>query len=126
MLVRFLVGAAHAPIFPTCNSVVERWFPVGSWAFPNGLTSTGLTLGAAATAPVLLWLVSDFGWRSAFMLISPLAFVVAALWWWYARDFPHQHPAVNAAEAEVIAAGREEETGHGGAARGQLAGAEKP
>ena len=31
---------------------------------------------------------------------------VAALWWWYARDRPSQHPSANAAEVALISAGR--------------------
>ncbi len=104
--VRFLVGVVQAPIFPAINSAVQRWFPVGQWAFPTGLSSTGLTLGYAATAPVLTWLVIEFGWRVAFNVLAPFAFLVAASWWWYGRDKPEQHAAVNAAEIELIRAGK--------------------
>ena len=46
---RFLMGAAQAPLYPvTGGGTISNWFPVSGWAFPNGLTSTGLTLGAAA------------------------------------------------------------------------------
>lgn len=100
--VRFLVGVFHAPVFPTVASCIQRWFPTGSWALPNGLSSSGLTLGFAATAPVLAWMVVDFGWRISFMILSPLAFVVAAIWWWYARDYPHEHSAVNPEEIVLI------------------------
>lgn len=106
MFVRFLVGASHAPIFPVQNSAISRWFPIGGWALPHGLSSTALTLGAAAAAPLLPWLIGLFGWRLSFLIIAPLGFVVAAAWWWYARDFPRQHPAVNAAEIELISANR--------------------
>jgi ACS family glucarate transporter-like MFS transporter len=107
VLVRFLVGATHAPIFPTVGATVMRWFPKGSWALPNGLTSTGLTLGYAACAPLLAWLVVDFGWRMSFLVLAPFGFVAAGLWWWYARDYPGEHRAVNAEEIELIAKGRE-------------------
>ena len=102
ILVRFLVGAAHAPIFPIQNSAISRWFPAGGWALPHGLSSTALTLGAAATGPLLPWLIADFGWRISFLIIAPLGLIVAAIWWWYARDFPAQHEAVNELEIEVI------------------------
>lgn len=108
ILVRFLVGATHAPIFPTVGASVMRWFPVGRWALPNGLTSTGLTLGFAACAPLLAWLVADFGWRLSFLVLSPLGFLAAALWWWYSRNEPARHPAVNQAEVELIRGGRGE------------------
>jgi ACS family glucarate transporter-like MFS transporter len=52
---RFLVGVAQAPLFPVFGGgTIGRWFPVSGWAFPNGLGSTGLTLGAAATAPLVV------------------------------------------------------------------------
>ncbi len=106
VVIRFLVGAAHAPIFPTVNSFVQRWFPVGGWAFPTGLSSTGLTLGFAATAPALTWMILEIGWREAFLWLSPSAVLVAALWWWLARDRPAQHAGVNAAEIALIESGR--------------------
>ena len=50
MAARFLVGIVQAPIFPVLNTTISRWFPVGGWALPIGLSSTGLTLGFAAAA----------------------------------------------------------------------------
>lgn len=104
LVLRFLVGAVHAPIFPVINCSIERWFPVGGWAFPTGLSSTGLTLGFAATAPVLAWMITQWGWRQSFLVLAPFGFLAAGLWWWYARDTPAQHHAVNAAELELIEA----------------------
>lgn len=107
MLVRFLVGASHAPIFPVQNSAISRWFPLGGWALPHGLSSTALTLGAAATGPLLPWLIDLFGWRISFLMIAPLGFVVAATWWWYSRDFPQDHPAVSESEMALITANQQ-------------------
>lgn len=104
--VRFLVGAAHAPIYPLTGAVVERWFPIGGWALPNGLSSTGLTLGYAAVAPALAMMVVAFGWQASFVMLGPLAFVGAVFWWWYVRDEPREHASVNDAEAALIVANR--------------------
>ncbi len=106
VLVRFLVGATHAPIFPTVGASIMRWFPKGRWGLPNGLTSTGLTLGYAACAPLLAWLVVSIGWRQSFLVLAPLGFLAAALWWWYARDEPARHRAINAEEIALIESGR--------------------
>jgi ACS family glucarate transporter-like MFS transporter len=70
------------------------------------LTSTGLTIGAALTGPLVPWLTATFGWRYAFLVTAPLAFVLAALWWWYSRDRPRDHWAANAAEIALIEADR--------------------
>ena len=104
---RFLMGVVQAPLFPvTCGGMIGNWFPVSGWAFPNGLTSTGLTLGAAATAPLIAWLMETLGWRQSFILTTPLAFLIAGVWWWYARDNPADHPRVSKKELDLINANR--------------------
>jgi MFS transporter, ACS family, glucarate transporter len=104
---RFLMGAAQAPVFPVLSGhTIARWFPVSGWAFPNALTNVGLTLGAAATGPLIVLLVRSFGWRGSFALTAPLAFLCAGVWWWYGRDEPSQHRAVSAEELAVINADR--------------------
>lgn len=104
--VQFLVGVAHAPVFPVVAASIERWFPVAGWALPNGLTSSGLTIGLAVTASALPWLIGAYGWRLAFVMLAPCALAIAALWWWYARDRPTQHPSANTAEVAMISGGR--------------------
>lgn len=107
IVLRFLVGATHAPIFPVTGAgTVANWFPIGGWGLPNGLSSTGLTLGAAATGPLLVWLMEIVGWRGAFFITAPSALLLAAVWWWYVRDYPKNHPDVSAAELALIDAGR--------------------
>ena len=103
LTIQFLVGAAHAPVFPIIVTAIERWFPPGGWALPNGLTSAGLTVGLAATASALPWLIGHFGWRIGFLILAPFAFAASALWWWYARDRPEQHASVNADEVALLA-----------------------
>jgi len=102
LTIQFAVGLSHAPVFPITVCAIERWFPVGRWALPNGLSSSGLTLGLAATASLLPWLIVQHGWRTAFVVLSPAAFAAAAIWWWYARNRPAEHPSVNAAEIALV------------------------
>jgi ACS family glucarate transporter-like MFS transporter len=107
IVVRFLVGVTHAPLFPVaCGGVISRWFPIGSWGLPNGLSSTGLTLGAAASAPLLVWLMDMYGWRGSLLITAPVAFVFALAWWFSVRNDPADHPLVGASELALINAGR--------------------
>ena len=103
LTIQFLVGAGHAPVFPIMVSAIERWFPPGGWALPNGLTSAGLTVGLAVTASALPWLIGQYGWRIGFLVLAPFAFIAGGLWWWYSRDNPADHSAINAAEVALIA-----------------------
>jgi ACS family glucarate transporter-like MFS transporter len=100
---RFLMGVVQAPIFPVaCGGTISNWFPVSGWAFPNGLTSTGLTLGAAAAGPLIAWMMETMGWRQSFLFTAPIAFLIAAIWWWYARDNPVEHRRVSQKELALI------------------------
>ena len=115
MALRFLMGAAQAPLYPvTGGGVIYHWFPFAGWALPNALTNVGLTFGAAATGPLIASLVQTVGWRQSFVLTSPLAFLVAGVWWWYARDRPAEHRSVGTAELELVNAGRLPDVGDPG------------
>jgi len=105
MVTRFLMGIANAPVFPVSVGAIANWFPVGSWAFPNALQSSGLVLGQASLGPLVTLLIVEFGWRESFYLLAPVGLVAAAWWWWYGRDEPSQHRAITAAEIELINAG---------------------
>lgn len=110
MATRFLVGAVHAPFFPvTIGGTIASWFPVRQWGISNGLTSTGLTLGAAAAAPIIVWLMEAYGWRAALLITAPAGFLIALIFRWYVTDDPQDHPQVTAKELAVIASDRPEE-----------------
>jgi ACS family glucarate transporter-like MFS transporter len=107
VVLRFLVGASNAPIFPvTAGGTIANWFPLGGWGLPMGLQVAGLSLGAALSAPLLVWLAELYGWRGALLVTAPAALVMAVVWWWYVRDFPKEHQGVNEAERALIDAGR--------------------
>jgi MFS transporter, ACS family, glucarate transporter len=105
IVLRFVMGAAQAPIFPvTCGCSVRAWFPLRGWPMPNAWLVVGATVGGVIAGPFVAWLVIQLGWRGSFLVVSPLAFVGAALWWWYTRDDPATHPHVNEAELALIRA----------------------
>jgi ACS family glucarate transporter-like MFS transporter len=83
------MGVVQAPLFPVaCGGAIESWFPVSGWAFPNGLTNTGLTLGAAATAPLIAWLMQTLGWVPALATGSVFAMIGVGLWFFIRADKP--------------------------------------
>ncbi|MSU37261.1 MAG: MFS transporter [Pedosphaera sp.] len=69
---------------------------------PNGWTNVGLTFGAAATGPLITWLVSEVGWRWSFIATAPLGLILAGIWWWYVRDTPAEHAGVRQTELNLI------------------------
>src|SRR6185503_20159173 len=79
IVVRLLVGASNAPIFPITTGLIEGWFPPGRWALPNALTSSGLSLGQAALGLIVTALIVSYGWREAFYILAPTG-IIAGVW----------------------------------------------
>jgi len=64
----------------------------GLWmGISERIDESGLTLGAAATAPLIAWLMETLVWLESFVLTAPLAFLIAGVWWRYARDNPVEY-----------------------------------
>lgn len=95
---QIVLGAAHAPVFPISTGTLEAWFPVGHWGFPNGLQTAGLQFGSATATAVTAVLMQSHGWKNALLWTSLPALALIALWYWYGRDSPAEHPRVSAAE----------------------------
>jgi ACS family glucarate transporter-like MFS transporter len=98
MLAQLLLGAAHAPHTPVGVGVLQAWFPVQRWGFVVGLSSSGPNLGIAITPPLIVMLTALIGWQPTLLCVAVPSALLAALWIWYGRNRPSEHPAVSAAE----------------------------
>ena len=115
---QFLLGIAQGGIFPVSNGVFEAWFPARQWALALGAQNMGLNLGAALTPPLIAVLMTGVGWQRALVWAGIPPLLLIALWAWYARDSPREHPAVSAAElAELDGVSPAAPAGRVGAAR---------
>ena len=102
MVVRFLIGIGEAAALPNFNRAVANWHPQDERGLSIGITIGGIGIGSALTPPVTAWIMVNYGWQTAFYAAGLLGLAIALLWYWYARDFPRQHPHVSNAEAAII------------------------
>jgi ACS family glucarate transporter-like MFS transporter len=102
VVVRFLIGIGEAAALPNFNRSVANWHPPKERGLGIGITIGGIGVGSALTPPVTAWIMVNYGWQTAFYAAGLLGIVIALLWYWYATDFPSQHPHVNEAEAAII------------------------
>ena len=100
---RSLLGVAQAALFPVGAGMIRSWFPVDKWASAQALVVTGLWSGAAATPPLVAWLMEAHGWRWALVITSVPSLALVVLWHVYARDRPVDHPGVGADERRELA-----------------------
>ena len=97
-LSQLLLGVAHAPFFPVCAGTMEAWLPANRWALAQGLHTFGCQVGAAIAPLVFVLLIAALGWQPALIWASLPPLVLIAIWTWYGRDSPREHPSVSTEE----------------------------
>lgn len=102
VMVRFLFGAGEAGAFPNIARSISRWFPASHQGRALSVAFVGNALGAAISTPLVFKLVEHQGWRLPFVEFGAIGLVWAALWYWWFRDRPEDHPSVNAEELKFI------------------------
>jgi ACS family glucarate transporter-like MFS transporter len=106
VLVRFLLGAGEAILYPASNQFVSRWIPTQERGMANGLIFAGVGVGAGSAPAIVTYILVHYGWRWSFWISALLGLVVGFVWFLAARDTPETHPRVSAAELAHIQSGR--------------------
>jgi ACS family glucarate transporter-like MFS transporter len=109
LLFRFMFGAAEAGAYPSVARTFYSWLPTGERGLAQGINFSGSRLGAAFALPVVAWLVTSVGWRTAFVILGGIGILWAGGWYAWFRNTPEEHPGVTAPERAFIEAGREAE-----------------
>lgn len=102
VVTRFLFGAGEAGAWPCVTSTFSRWIPARERGFIQGIFFAGAHLSGGLTPMLVVLMMNYFHWRATFLLFGLLGFAWAGFWFWWFRDEPEQHPAVNAAERRLI------------------------
>lgn len=102
VMVRFLFGAGEAGAFPNVARVMSRWFPDHERGRAQGALLAASQVGAAVAPFLAALLIQSIGWRLTFVLFGIVGVVWAAGFYWWFRDDPAEHPAVNAVEVAAI------------------------
>lgn len=102
ILIRFLLGAGEAIIYPASNQFIAQWVPTQERGFANGLIFAGVGAGTAVAPLFVTYLMLRYGWQWPFWISTILGLIVGTVWYWSARDVPEQHPLVSPAELAYI------------------------
>lgn len=98
---RFLLGVGEPGNFMAALKVTSEWYPAKERAFVNGLVNAGASVGAIVSAPLVVWLMLRFGWRSSFVITGAIGFVWLTAWLLLFRT-PEKHVLLTAEELAVI------------------------
>ena len=101
---RLLVGALEAPSYPINNRVVTTWFPERERATAIGFYTSGQYVGLAFLTPLLVLIQTRAGWHMVFVATGSVGVLWGLAWYLLYRQ-PHDFPATNAAEIDLIRRG---------------------
>jgi len=102
ILVRFLLGAGEAIMYPSTNQFVSQWIPSQERGLANGLIFAGVGAGAGTAPLFVTFIMVHYGWRSSFWVSALIGLLAGLAWYWIARDKPEDHPRVSPSELSVI------------------------
>ena len=106
VVIRFLFGAGEAGCFPNLTRMLSAWMPARERVTAQALMWAFARWGGAITPPLALLAIRLFGWRWAFVHFAAAGVVWCVVFLIWFRDEPAQHPAVNAAERDLLEASR--------------------
>ena len=70
-----IVGFASGSLFTPLTATTTRWF-TRNRSLAVALVSAGLGLGSTTTAPLASWIITNYDWRTAMLVIGDLAWLV--------------------------------------------------
>ena len=113
LIVRFLFGVGEAGAYPGATRALYSWLPAKERGIGQGIFHSGARVGAAASLVLMPLLIDLIGWRWTFVANAAIGLVWGLVWWFWYRNDPSEHDAVNQAEADLIRRGIQEEAASG-------------
>jgi len=105
LLIRLLLGAAEGNLWPVCNALTNRRFPVREHSRVQAFWITGSTLGTAVGVPVVTALMLASGWRGTLAALSLVSLLPIALFY-FVKDRPREQKGINPSELRDIESNR--------------------
>ncbi|MEH7349753.1 MFS transporter [Gottfriedia acidiceleris] len=88
ILSRVLLGAGEGAFLATAISHISKWFIPESRGFAISIINFGNVVGIAVTAPIIVSLISNYGWKQSFFISGIFSFVWFICWLWLGRMKP--------------------------------------
>ena len=101
---RFLLGMAEAPAFPANSRISVAWFPTGETGTAAAIFNSAQYFATVLFAPVLGYIVQEFGWNYSFIFMGIVGFIFLIFWLRYVQA-PNKSRHVNKSELDYIREG---------------------
>ena len=86
LITRIILGAGEGPSYSLAMTAASKWLPKEKRGIGISLVSIGGPLGVAISAPILMNMINNFGWRSAFVATGIIGAIWVAAWLWIVKE----------------------------------------
>ncbi|PLS03713.1 MFS transporter [Neobacillus cucumis] len=86
LVTRIILGAGEGPSYSLAMTAASKYLPKEKLGIGLTLVSVGGPLGVAVSAPVLMHLIMNYGWRSAFIATGAVGLIWIMVWIWAAKE----------------------------------------
>ncbi len=77
---RLGLGVFESAANPCAHSAIREWTPRGERGFVTSIWYSGTNAGPAMGTPLVAWLTTVYGWRSAFIVTGLMGLAWVAIW----------------------------------------------
>ncbi|CRK82960.1 MFS transporter [Neobacillus massiliamazoniensis] len=90
VITRMILGAGEGPAPALSTAIMGKWFPKHRHGIGFGAVLLGTTGGSAIASPLLISLIGQYGWRSAFIFMGIVGLIVLVLWIVFGKESPEE------------------------------------
>ena len=89
-LLRIMLGITEGPCFPAMTRAITDWMPVTERARASAICLAAVSLASVIGAPLISFLINNFGWRTMFVVLSSFGMIWAVVWWLFFFEIIHK------------------------------------
>ena len=86
LVTRIILGAGEGPAYSLAMTAASKWLPKEKRGIGISIVSIGGPLGVAISAPALMNLIINYGWRSAFIATGVIGVIWIVAWLWMVKE----------------------------------------
>ena len=101
-IVRGLLGLGEAGLWPGAVKSNGEWFPVKQRAVAQGIFNAGASIGNVIAPVIIVFLYSQFGWKSTYIILGLLGFLWIIPWLILNKTKPQKHPWITESERTML------------------------
>ncbi|MGE7667151.1 MFS transporter [Ureibacillus composti] len=100
VITRIILGAGEGPSYSLAMTAAAKWLPKNKLGIGLTLVSIGGPVGVAVSAPILIGIITSYGWRAAFITTGIVGIIWTIGWLIFSKNEPAQEEAVSIAVVE--------------------------